>query len=475
MRAHSLLTSRRPRRQLHRYATLIAVTAVSLLAAVPSGHAAVSHNATKTSTAAPATAAKPYRADPTYQVGGVSGAVVRSVLLTPNVIYIGGLFTTVRPPGVAGTDTSQDVPRNNVAAFDRSTGALLPWNPSTDGEVFTLQAVGNDIFMGGEFMNVGGTPETRVAAVDATTGAVDPSINVTASATVFTIVNGPNGNLFLGGSFNKINGQSRSRLAEMTPTGSLVSTWRPNVAQYYGDTTQCPPRCHPEVFTIDFSTDGNTVYFGGHFGLVNGVQRNEGAAVSMTDSTGMNCSTASCVTPWNPSVFAPRNCPTCKQVETSRIYTLHITSTMAYACGGFWRINYNSSQTTAVTRYNVAAFNLTDGTVVPRTTFDAEDDGDTVGCGLRNGILYIGGHFNYVGAPCPCNSTNAVTRHHVAAVDATTGAVEAWDPNANSFHGIYTISTDTNSVALGGYFTKVSGFWQQGDAIFTTNLPSSGS
>lgn len=419
---------------------------------------------------APAFAANPAQADSTWQVGGIKNAVVRSIVYSPSTIYIGGNFTTVRPPGVATGDTSQDVPRNNVAAFDRATGDLLPWDPNADGEVFSVALDNNSIYLGGRFSHVGGLANKNVAKVGATSGAADPAFHVNAAAAVYVIKLGPNGNLFLGGAFGKINGKNYRLLAEMTPSGQLLNTWRPTVAQYYGDTTMCPPRCHPVVFTIDFSTDGSTVYFGGHFGLVNGVERNEAAAVSLSDSN--NCETAGCVTPWNPSVFAPRNCPTCKQVETSRVYTLHITPTRAYACGGFWRINYSADQTKAVTRYNVAVFNLTDGTVLPRSAFSAEDDGDTPGCDLSDGVLYIGGHFNYVGPQCKCTSDNSVVRHHVAAVDATTGAVLDWHPNANSSHGVYTITADpaTGTVGFGGYFTKIAGRYQQGVASYTRNL-----
>jgi len=418
-----------------------------------------------------ALAANQYAPDATWQVGGVADAVVRTVVFSPTTMYIGGRFATVRPPGVAGSDTSQSMARNNVAAFDRATGRPLGWNPNANGEVFSLALVGGTVYLGGAFTAVGSRPSARFAAVDAGTGAVNPAVSVSAGATVYVVKRGSNGNLFLGGAFSKINGQTRSRLAEITPTGALVATWKPTVAQYFGDTTLCPPRCNPVVFTIDFSTDASTVYFGGHFGLVNGVQRNEAAAVRLADAA--SCATAGCVTGWNPSVFSPRNCPTCKQVETSRVYTLHITPTRAYACGGYFRVNYTATQPSATTRYNVAAFNLTDGTVLPRTTFDAEDDGDTPGCDLRGNVLYIGGHFNYVAKACPCTATNAAVRHHVAAVDAGTGALLAWNPGANSNHGVFTITADPNSAAVGfgGYFTRFGDTNQQGIAKYTTNVP----
>ena len=54
------------------------------------------------------------------------------------VIYVGGNFTSVRPPGAPlGTG---EVPRNHLAAFDANTGDLLPFNPDVDAPVMALVA-----------------------------------------------------------------------------------------------------------------------------------------------------------------------------------------------------------------------------------------------------------------------------------------------------------------------------------------------
>ena len=48
----------------------------------------------------------------------------------------------------------------------------------------------------------------------------------------------------------------------------------------------CPPRCTPAVTSLALANSGD-VYVGGHFGLVNGVYRNQGAELSSTDGTVM--------------------------------------------------------------------------------------------------------------------------------------------------------------------------------------------
>ena len=61
---------------------------------------------------------------PTYQTNGT----VWDIAVVNGVVYVGGNFTKVRPPGAApGTN---EVTRNRLAAFNAQTGELLTWAPS---------------------------------------------------------------------------------------------------------------------------------------------------------------------------------------------------------------------------------------------------------------------------------------------------------------------------------------------------------
>ena len=253
--------------------------------------------------------------------------------------------------------------------------------------------------------------------------------------------------------FGTVNSQARKRLAQVTPAGA-VTPWSVNVGQVSG--FACPPRCKPTVYTIGFSTDGQTVFFGGHFGLVNGVTRNEVAAVPINerrDRAGLGSRR-----------LRGRQLPDVHDAETARVYHLIITANKAYMCGGFWKVWHGTRRA-----YNVLVTNLTTGQ--PDPVYSAGNDGDTPGCALRGNVLYFGGHFNYVGKICSqnpgggstkCTVDNATTRHHVAAVDATTGAILPWDANANSNHGIWAIETGPNGqMAFMGYFTRIGGSKQQ--------------
>ena len=378
-----------------------------------------------------------------------TNGVVRAIRFSGGVMYIGGQFTSVRPPG-APANSGFDVPRDNVAAISESTGKLLPWNPDVNGRVYSIAVRGSTVYLGGLFTSVHGVARSNLAAVSAA-GAVT-SWAPGADGAVNVVAVGPNGNLFVGGEFNRLHKLVRHHIGEISAAG-VPLPWAPNIGQVTG--FACPPRCHPTVFTIGFSADAKDVYFGGHFGLVNGVARNEAAEVPIA--------AGGTTMAFDPNIYAPANCPTCKTVETSRVYHLITTATRIYTCGGYWKVNGTTQS------FNVSAFDPTTGKLV--SGFNGEDDGDTPGCLLRNGVLFIGGHFNVAGFGCtPGALSNCTTRHHVAALDAATGQVLSWNPSADSVHGLLVIA-GTTDVGFGGYFTKIGGVSTQGVALYRT-LPT---
>lgn len=433
---------------------------------------------------APARAQTDVRPEPdlSWQTNGR----VYAVTFSSGVMYIGGAFTSVRPPGApVGTD---EVVRNHVAAIDADTGELLPWNPDVDGNVYSIyvhKGSPSTVFLGGGFTSVRGSARNNLAAVsgtsveDTTDTAVLLEWDPGADKVVRTIAKGPNGNLFIGGHFNTIGGVNRPKIAQLTMDGFVVAEWAPTIGQLSG--YLCPPRCLPKVFTIAFgpSLDAvgdpvTAVFFGGHFGLVNGVSREQAAAVDIDDSSN--------VLPFNPNIYADEPCPGCTIVETHRLYNMVVYDSKIYMCGGFWTTHAGFGGTRQKA-FNLLVTDMVNGWKDP--TFAAGNDGDTPDCAILDGILYFGGHFSYVGAICSqnpppgtdtrkCRATNSTHRIHVAAVDATTGEVLDWDPGENSRNGVWSVGRDGSHVGFGGDFTEFAGVPQQGIALYSENLPSVG-
>ena len=393
-----------------------------------------------------AAAAVKSKPDATYQTNGR----VRAIAYAGGVVYIGGTFTSVRPP--AAPLGSGEVARNRLAAFNESTGALLPWNPNADGEVWSLAVTGQTVYTGGKFLNIGGQARSRLAAIDASTGAVK-TWNPGANGAVYAVRAGPSGNVFAGGAFTLVKGNGRKHLAEIRPDGTLTS-WHPAVTQV-SDT--CPPRCSPFVSSLAFSNDGSALYFGGHFGLVEGIGRNNAAEVQLGSGS---------VLPWDPDVLgtgAGKN-----PNQANKVWEVEICSDRAYICGDYWSLDGFQRHP------NLAAVDLVNGNLLDE--FTATTDGNTPACRLREGLLYIGGHYQRAGPnsawvfvpgqKATLTGTGSFKRDHFAAVDPVTGAIDAWAPSVNSTLGIHEITAGTQHLGIGGDFTKAGGVSQQGFAQF---------
>ena len=84
---------------------------------------------------------------------------VWALAVSNGVVYAGGDFTRVRPPG-APLGTSETT-RNRLAAFDASTGALITtFNPNVNGRILDLAASpdGTKLYVVGAFTTVSGQP-----------------------------------------------------------------------------------------------------------------------------------------------------------------------------------------------------------------------------------------------------------------------------------------------------------------------------
>ena len=109
--------------------------------------------------------------------------------------------------------------RNGLAAID-ATGALKSWNPNAYGGARALAVTGNTIYAGGVFTTVGGQAHQHLVKIDST-GAVDPwapSFNWPVRA----LAVGASGNLYVGGEFSAVNGTPRSRIAAFSSSGQLL-------------------------------------------------------------------------------------------------------------------------------------------------------------------------------------------------------------------------------------------------------------
>lgn len=269
------IRSRGPHRR-HRAAASVAVLAL-VVAAVFSGGGAP---ATARADSWPANPADP-KTPPTAAIDRLAtvqhNGVAWNQVMVGNTVYVAGRFTAARP---AGSPAGQNqVTRNNMLAFDLLTGALkTSFNPNLNGQALSVAAApdGSRIYVGGEFTSVGGTPRSRIAALDPVTGALITSFNVGADNQVKSIV-ATASTVYLGGLFTRINNTSRARIAAVRATdGGLITTFAPVMTGSIDSS--------PRVNAMTLSPDGTKLVIGGNFVTLNGSNR-PGYGLGMVNPT----------------------------------------------------------------------------------------------------------------------------------------------------------------------------------------------
>jgi hypothetical protein len=276
----------------------------------------------------------------------------------------------------------------------------------TNGTIHAMVRDGNTLYIGGDFQFVGPSVDFG-AALNGTTGVVVPSY-LKPNGTVYASIPDGSGGWYIGGDFTSVGGQTRNRLARINSDGTLHG-W--------------DPRANNIVRTLALS--GSTVYVGGQF---TSLSPNGGTSVTRNRLAAVDASTGAVITAWDPRA-------------NDRVNTLAVSGSTVYVGGQFTSLSPNGG--TAVTRNRLAAVDAGTGAVITAWDPNASEIVNTLA--VSGSTVYVGGAFN------GSNSINGnTTRNRLAALDASTGTVNAWNPNASGI--VNTLAVSGSTVYVGGTF-----------------------
>ena len=352
-------------------------------------------------------------------VGYQPNNTVRDMIVVGNTAYIGGSFTALTPAG-GGTA----VTRNHVAAINMTTGALLPWNPNVNGTVYTILPAGNNVYLGGSFTTVGGVTYKNIAEVNNTNGALITAFaNTSRPNKAVRAMVIANGNLYIGGAFTR----PRNYMAELNATtNTYIPTWAPVV--------------DAEVRALATDTSQTRIVEGGF------QQCPTGSGCDGRIGIGAVNTTDGAFVPFayhGPPTFIP---PPGFPYRPFQVIQMTQDGNTLFASG-------TGNGGTAL------SLNMEDGTL----NWQAGFNGNVVGIGVTDGVVYAGGHYSTYCGPVPGNNffcdgrPGSAARSKLAAFDETTGALETWAPTVNTALGIEAVGADLGRVAVGGEFTRISG------------------
>lgn len=329
----------------------------------------------------------------------VSGLVrgTRAIGVSGNDVIVAGTFETVG--GLA---------RRNLAAVDVATGRptafRAPMNGlSADFAHVRALALTDDglLWAGGDFVTEEPNARSKLAAFDRVSGEL-ASFDRSPDGEVLALA-AAGRDVFVGGAFNAIDGGVvRHRLA---------------VVRHVPGERGAIPRIDPDLDgTVHaLAVRGDTVFAGGEFSKVNQVEgptvRNHLAALDRI--TGLARS-------WHPDV-------------DGTVRTLVATDDAVYAGGDFATVGGG-----ATSRARLAAFEPAgSGAALP---WNPGADGRVRGLALHGSTMLIGGSFSRIGGG---------DHPRLAAVDASTGAADAFGLDVRSNEATGTVPASVGALAIG--------------------------
>lgn len=294
------------------------------------------------------------------------------------------------------------VPRNNFAVLDEVTGGPIEGTPDFDFTIKSLHRVGNRLFAGGSFTNIGGQPRNAFAILDLPSYQVSP-INITLSGSPdIRTITSDESQLYVGGnSLANVNALPRNGAFALNLSDLSVSGWNPNL-NGSGES---------------FLAVADLVFLGGLYTGING----DGVTTSyqaVDKITGLK-----------------KGIPSSTSFPSSGVYAQALTGTKIFLGGQFTTIG-------GVSYNNIAVYNLATQSYEQPNPVYADNIVNHIAA-YPDGNVLIGGSFT---------ALNGVANNYSLGVfNSNTNTLSPWKASINDV--VYTSMYKNGKYYLGGAFS----------------------
>ena len=371
---------------------------------------------------------------------------VYSITRVGNEIVVGGSFTQVKDNSTGQPLSGQTVTRNNVFAFNATTGAVSStFNPAPNGVVDKVQAGrdGKSVFLGGTFKKVAGVGALRLAKLSVSTGAPYAGFKPPALDGRVLDIESVGSRLWIAGRFVHVGSATRRGIATLDPTSGKRSTYY-NVSLsgvHNPDYTGGDPQTFIKAIAVNPAQ--TQVVAVGNFTSVDGQTRVQAAKFSL----GRNAATLS---PWTTPQFRQK----CKDAFETNMTDVSYSPDGSYfvisTTGGYGGQQHSEagiSGCDVVTRF--PAGTNAHGSLPKWTAYTGGDTTWTVE--VTDNVVYVGGHQRWQNNPGAGDAAGpgAVSRQGIAALDPVNGLPYSWNPTRRPGHGVQDMLATDDGLYVG--------------------------
>jgi PKD domain len=367
---------------------------------------------------------------------------VDSVQQVGNTMILGGTFTQARNDA----DTTI-LARHSLLAFDATTRRIsTTFHPEPNGPVNVILPTGDGttVWVGGSFTSIGGVARTNLARIRVSDGSVVAGFNAGAVAGKVLDLRLSGGRLWVAGAFTHIANHAQPALATINPTTGAFDGYmtRAFSGTHNGGVTG--------VLKIDITPDGRRLAAIGNFDLVDGIKTHQ---LAMLDISGAAAARANFQTAFYQTACSIRFNTYMRDVAFSPDGSYFvIVTTGAYggvgaACDSSARFETNS---------------LGSG-IVPSWIDNTGGDTQT-GVEITDSVVYVGGHPRWQNNPFRGDAAGpgAVSRQGLAALNPLNGLPMTWNPTRTRGIGVFDFLVTPQGLWIASDTDRIGAFFLRG-------------